>query len=145
MQSSKTKATLLFLLTLSFGVLLFGGYIINRDKPPIPDTVVADSGQSVYTGADVTAGQNYFMSRGGQHMGSIWGHGAYLAPDWSADYLHRLGLFLAGRHLGRGAEQAAEFSQSDLDALDPGTRGRITGLVTADIKTNRFDATTDRL
>ena len=26
---------------------------------------------------------------GGQTVGSIWGHGAYIAPDWNADYLHR--------------------------------------------------------
>ena len=32
----KTRAIFLFLLVLSFGVLLFGGYLINRDKPPIP-------------------------------------------------------------------------------------------------------------
>jgi len=58
------------------------------------------------------------MSRGGQHMGSVWGHGAYLAPDWSADYLHRMGLFLAARHLGRSAEEAAAFTQADLQKLD---------------------------
>ncbi|MGQ9879664.1 MAG: hypothetical protein ACUVSV_02225 [Armatimonadota bacterium] len=26
---------------------------------------------------------------GGLEVGSIWGHGAYVAPDWSADWLHR--------------------------------------------------------
>jgi nitric oxide reductase subunit B len=145
MQSSKTKAALLFLLTLTFGVLLLGGYLIHRDKPPIPATVVADDGHAVYSGEDVTAGQSYFMSRGGQHMGSVWGHGAYLAPDWSADYLHRLGLFVAARHLGLDPRQAAAFTQADLEKLDPGSRGKVTALVTADMKTNRFDVAADRL
>jgi nitric oxide reductase subunit B len=30
-----------------------------------------------------------WQSIGGQEIGSIWGHGAYVAPDWSADWLHR--------------------------------------------------------
>lgn len=145
MQSSKVKAILLFMLTLTFGVLLFGGYLMHKEKPPIPNAVVAADGHALYGEPDIIGGQNYWMSRGGQHMGSVWGHGAYLAPDWSADYLHRMGLFLAARHLGRSAEQAAVFTQDDLVKLDAGTRGRITGLVTHDIKPNRFDADANRL
>lgn len=30
----KTKAVLLFMLALAFGVLLFGWYLMNREKPP---------------------------------------------------------------------------------------------------------------
>jgi nitric oxide reductase subunit B len=56
-----------------------------------------------------------------------------------------MGLFLAARHLGRSSEKAAAFTQEDLVKLDPGTRGRITGLVTSDIKTNTFDADANRL
>jgi nitric oxide reductase subunit B len=26
---------------------------------------------------------------GGMQIGSIWGHGAYVAPDWTADWVHR--------------------------------------------------------
>ena len=145
MKSSKTKAILLFMLTLTFGVLLFGGYLINREKPPIPASVVATDGRALFGAADITGGQTYFMSRGGQHMGSIWGHGAYLAPDWSADYLHREGLFLAARYLGKTPEAAEDFTQSDFDKLEPGTRGRLRGLVASDIKTNRYDAASGRL
>ena len=56
-----------------------------------------------------------------------------------------MGLFLAARHLGRSSEEAAAFTQGDLVKLDAGTRGRITGLVTSDIKTNTFDADANRL
>jgi nitric oxide reductase subunit B len=145
MGSSKTKAILLFMLTLTFGVLLFGGYLMHKEKPPIPKTVVSADGRVLFGDEDITGGQNHFMSRGGQHMGSIWGHGAYLAPDWSADYLHRQGLFLAARHLGKSPEEAAAFTQADLEKLDPGTRGRITGLVRSEVKTNRYDAASGRL
>ena len=27
-------------------------------------------------------------------VGSIWGHGSYVAPDWSADWLHRECVFI---------------------------------------------------
>ena len=33
----------------------------------------------------------------GQEIGTIWGHGAYLAPDWSADYLHRQSVIVLDR------------------------------------------------
>jgi nitric oxide reductase subunit B len=145
MGSSKTKAVLLFMLALAFGVLLFGGYLMNREKPPIPRAAVVASGESVFTEKDVVDGQNYFYSRGGQHMGSIWGHGAYLAPDWSADYLHRMGLFIAARHLGKSPEEAAAFTQDDLAKLDAPTRARISALVTEEIKTNRYDAASGNL
>lgn len=145
MGSSKTKAVFLFMLALAFGVLLFGGYLMNREKPPIPRTAVSAAGESVFTEQDVVDGQNYFYSRGGQHMGSIWGHGAYLAPDWSADYLHRLGLFIAARHLGKSLEEAAAFTQADLAKLDAPTRARISALVTEEIKTNRYNAASGSL
>ncbi|MBI5487083.1 MAG: nitric-oxide reductase large subunit [Deltaproteobacteria bacterium] len=139
MERSKTRAVLAFVLVLAFGVLLFGGYLMHRDKPPIPGAAVTTDGRDVYAGQDVIAGQSYFYSRGGQHLGSIWGHGAYLAPDWSADYLHRLGLFLAARHLGRSPEEAAQFTQQELGRLDAPTAGRISATVAEEIKTNRFD------
>ena len=94
MISPKVKAVFFFCLALTFGVLIFGGYAINKEKPPIPAKVLDHSGSTLFTGEDVIGGQNYFYSRGGQHIGTIWGHGAYLAPDWSADFLHRMGLFL---------------------------------------------------
>ncbi|NMB64053.1 MAG: nitric-oxide reductase large subunit, partial [Spirochaetes bacterium] len=88
------RAVLFFLLILCFGVLIFGGYMIKKEKPPIPEKVIRPDGVVLFTGDDIIKGQNYYFSRGGHHIGTIWGHGSYLAPDWSADYLHRAGLFV---------------------------------------------------
>lgn len=140
-----TKAVLLFMLAMAFGVLLFGGYLMNREKPPIPAAVITEDGSTVFTGSDVIAGQNYYFSRGGQHMGSVWGHGAYLAPDWSADYLHRMGLFIAARHLGKSPEEAAAFTQRDLEQLDPAAKGSVLSLVAQEMKTNRLKGGGSRL
>ncbi|WP_133477561.1 nitric-oxide reductase large subunit [Cognatilysobacter segetis] len=77
------------LLVASFSVLLWAGGEIFRAAPPIPERVVSESGQLVYTKDDIQTGRQVWQSMGGMQLGSIWGHGAYVAPDWSADWLHR--------------------------------------------------------
>lgn len=78
----------------SFIVLIFYGTEIYRKIPPIPDRIVTTDGEVLATGDDILDGQNVWQSIGGQTVGSIWGHGAYIAPDWTADYLHREALLL---------------------------------------------------
>ncbi|HEU4602283.1 MAG TPA: nitric-oxide reductase large subunit [Steroidobacteraceae bacterium] len=77
------------LLVLSFAVLLWVGGEIHRVMPPIPAAVVTTDGSTVFTRADIEKGRQVWQSIGGQQLGSIWGHGGYVAPDWSADWLHR--------------------------------------------------------
>lgn len=73
----------------SFAVLIYFGKDIYHQLPPIPDKVTDESGNVLFTGQDIRDGQNVWQSIGGQTVGSIWGHGSYIAPDWTADYLHR--------------------------------------------------------
>ncbi|MDQ1239387.1 MAG: nitric oxide reductase subunit [Thermodesulfobacteriota bacterium] len=141
----KTRAVFLFLLVLSFGVLLFGGYLINRDKPPIPSAVRSTQGEMIFSRDDVVNGQNYYFSRGGQHIGTIWGHGSYLAPDWSADFLHRMGLYLAARHQGLSPDRAANFSQKDFDSLDEIVQATLKAHVKRELKQNLYDPGKDQL
>ncbi|MDI9347586.1 MAG: nitric-oxide reductase large subunit [Methylacidiphilales bacterium] len=75
--------------TVMFGVLLYYGGQIYQTVPPIPKEVVTSTNEVVFTEADILTGQTIWQSIGGMHQGSIWGHGSYLAPDWSADWLHR--------------------------------------------------------
>jgi nitric oxide reductase subunit B len=77
------------LLLISFSVLLWVGGEIHRVMPPIPAAVIAANGETVYTRADIEKGRQVWQSIGGQQLGSIWGHGSYVAPDWTADWLHR--------------------------------------------------------
>jgi len=139
MQDQRVRAALLFLLVLTFGVLVAGGQMIYRAKPPVPKEVRSSSGELLFTGEDILRGQNLYFSRGGQHIGTIWGHGSYLAPDWSADFLHRMGLFVAARYHGLAPQEAAGFSQKDFEALDSPTRARLSSLVQEEIKTNRYE------
>lgn len=72
-----------------FSALLFLGNQIYHQAPPIPVTVELETGDIVFSKNDIEKGQNVWQSLGGMEQGSIWGHGSYLAPDWSADWLHR--------------------------------------------------------
>jgi nitric oxide reductase subunit B len=143
--SQKARAVTLFIIVACFTVLIFGGAQIAKHKPPIPSRVVTASGEVVFTSEDVAVGQRQYLSRGGQQTGSIWGHGAYLAPDWSADTLHRVGLVTAGLKRGLSPAEAARFTQADLVALAPGERGRVEAEVAAELRANRYDPATDTL
>ncbi len=135
----QVRAILLFFLVCCFGVLIFGGYLIKRDKPPIPQRIVDQNDKVIITEDNIKDGQHYYYSRGGQHIGTIWGHGSYLAPDWSADYLHRLGLYTAARYLGLDAEKARSFTQKDFDSLDPVKKAELSAMVAKDLRANRYD------
>jgi nitric oxide reductase subunit B len=73
----------------SFAVLGYFGTEIYHQKPPIPQRIVTTDGHVLFTGQGIKDGQNVWQGLGGQEMGTVWGHGAYQAPDWSADWLHR--------------------------------------------------------
>ncbi len=139
MVKPQVRAILLFILVMCFGVLIFGGYLIKRDKPPVPHRIVDQNNKVLITGENIKDGQNYYYSRGGQHIGTIWGHGSYLAPDWSADYLHRLGLYAAARYLGLDADKARSYSNKEFDSLDPVKKAEISALVAKDLRVNRYD------
>ena len=82
---------LLFGLAVSgaFFILGFFGREVYRQAPPIPSEVRTTDGRLLMTREDILTGQTVWQSTGGQQLGSIWGHGAYQAPDWTADWLHR--------------------------------------------------------
>jgi nitric oxide reductase subunit B len=98
MQSTRRLWLFLIIVCIgSFAVLGLLGRDIYRVMPPIPAAVVTDSGDTLFTKDDIETGRLVWQSMGGQQVGSIWGHGAYLAPDWSADWLHRELVFILDR------------------------------------------------
>ncbi len=84
-------------IVVSFAVLLFYGNQIYQQAPPVPEQVVDETGKLLFTGREIKEGQNIWQSIGGQEIGTVWGHGAYVAPDWTADYLHREAQFLLNK------------------------------------------------
>ena len=89
MQNRKLWLWLALVIGGSFAVLGHYGREIYREAPPTPARVVTTDGKVLFTGQDIRDGQNVWQSIGGQEVGTVWGHGAYVAPDWSADWLHR--------------------------------------------------------
>ncbi len=103
-----------------FFVLGFLAYRTYTDEPPIPVRVTDPSGRTLFTHADILDGQEIFLRNGLMEFGSIFGHGAYLGPDFTTDYLHRAALFVLGFY--RQAASADAQAQT-----------------IADFKTNRYD------
>ena len=81
-------------LVFSFSILGWVGTRIYQEAPPLPDQVVTTDGKVVIPSGDIGKGQNVWQAMGGMEVGSIWGHGSYVAPDWSADWLHRECVFI---------------------------------------------------
>ena len=114
-------------------VMLFGFFVLGllayrtyTDQAPIPGKVVRHDGQVLFTRGDVVAGQKIFLRNGLMEYGSIFGHGAYLGPDFTADYLRRWAVLVADHDRDSGSESAKA------DTLTT-------------FKTNRFDPATDTL
>ena len=78
----------------SFAALLYFGGEIYQTAPPIPEAVAGSGGEVLFSGDDLRRGQDVWRSIGGHELGTIWGHGAYTAPDWTADWLHREAVWL---------------------------------------------------
>jgi nitric oxide reductase subunit B len=99
-------------MVVSFAIMLYFGREIYREAPPVPDRVITSSGTVLFTDQDIKDGQNIWQSLGGQEIGTVWGHGAYLAPDWSADWLHKEASFMLER-MARDQEGSAFEDLSD--------------------------------
>jgi nitric oxide reductase subunit B len=104
----------------SFAALIFYGGEIYQMSPPVPETVATTDGEIVFTGDQIRRGQDVWRSIGGQELGSVWGHGAYTAPDWTADWLHREAVWLiefwSERDHGKTYEDLSEEQAASLRA-----------------------------
>ncbi|RMH90923.1 nitric-oxide reductase large subunit [Lysobacter pythonis] len=121
------------LLIASFGIMLWLGADLHQTAPPIPKRIVTKQGEVLYTRADIERGRQVWQSIGGQQLGSIWGHGALIAPDWSADWLHREAMALA--ELDARAETAEPYAM-----LEPVEQARIQAILKPQMRRNTYDA-----
>jgi nitric oxide reductase subunit B len=113
-------------LTYLFGFTVLGllAYLVYRDQPPIPTRVLAEN-KVLFTAEDIVAGMNVFQRYGLMEYGSVYGHGAYLGPDFTAEYLHNTSEFLikayAGAPVGGLSSRervAAELHKNTYNAAD---------------------------
>ena len=132
------RRSALITMVFGFAVLILLTTKVYTDAPPIPERVVTTSGVVVYTGQDVTAGQLVFLKYALMDNGSIWGHGALLGPDFSADYLHTLAVHNA-------SSMAWQQNIGTIETLPAANRAAIEAEVRTALKENRYDTQTKAL
>ena len=144
MKSKNLWFSFIAVLVICFSILGFYGHEIYREKPPIPEKVVSEDGTTIFTKQEIEDGQNVWQSIGGQEVGTVWGHGAYVAPDWSADWLHKESVYL----LDKWAEKDFNMSFNNLDVeKQAALKARLQKSLRAntyDIKTGNISVTGDR-
>ena len=123
---------------LSFAVLGWVGTEIYLTAPPIPTLVTSTKGALLFSEGQVQRGQEAWLSAGGQQLGSVWGHGSYVAPDWSADWLHREALAL------RGVWAQQQYGKS-FEELSVGQQGELNGRLKVEMRHNSYDAATNTI
>ena len=134
MTAKKLWYALATVILVSFGVLGFFGVEIFRTMPPFPEKVVTTDGEILFEGQDIKDGQNVWQSIGGQTVGSIWGHGAYIAPDWNADYLHRESEVML--------RKLAERDGLDYKTLSEADKAKYQVLLREELRKNTYDPAT---
>ena len=122
----------------SFAILGWVGTEIFRQAPPIPREVVTTEGQVLIAAEEISNGQNVWQAMGGMESGSIWGHGSYVAPDWSADYLHREALFILN-------EWSQKDFSNDYDNLTSEQKAVLRQRLQDTVRKNNYDEASGRL
>jgi nitric oxide reductase subunit B len=104
-------------------VVLFGFFVLGllayrnyTSHPPVPRRVVDANGSVLFTGSDISHGQRVFLNNGLMEYGSAFGHGAYLGPDYTADYLRRSSDLVRAAYGGASSDAAVQKTIQDLRA-----------------------------
>ena len=132
------RYSVLIVIVIGFAVLSFITKLTYDNAPPIPLKVVDPDGNTVFTLENVQAGQTLFFKYNLMEHGTLWGHGAYLGPDYSAEYLHQEAETIRGLL----AEKFYGKPFTDLSALE---QGGVLDSVAKMIKENRYDPATGTL
>ncbi|APV52042.1 nitric oxide reductase large subunit [Betaproteobacteria bacterium GR16-43] len=120
---------------LSFAALLYLGREIYLSAPPVANVKV-QGGPTLFTASEVQEGQRAWLAAGGQQLGTVWGHGSYVAPDWSADWLHR--EIVAYREV-----RAQTMYKETYPHLTLAQQGSVDALVKDELRRNTYDRATN--
>ena len=130
--------SVLIVMVLGFAGLIGITLLAYRNAPPIPEHVVDAQGVALFSGSDISDGQAVFLKYGLMANGSIWGHGAYLGPDYAAEALHRMGE-------AQAQAIAQDRYQQSLAALTLSQQAAVRAETAVSLKTNRYDPGTATL
>jgi nitric oxide reductase subunit B len=129
--------TLAIVFFASFAVLLWLGREIYLKAPPIAN-VKTSEGATLYSAGEIQEGQRAWLAAGGQQLGTVWGHGSYVAPDWSADWLHREATEY--RDIRSRVLYGQPYAKLALNQ-----RGSVDAIVKDELRANTYDAATNTI
>lgn len=138
MNLTRLWVSLALVFIISFAILGYYGGEIYHTMPPIPKRVMTSAGNVLFTEKEIKDGQNVWQSMGGQEVGTVWGHGAYVAPDWTADWLHRESMWILNRYALNQYGKA-------YNALDDEKRAMLRTRLKKEIRTNTYHPNTGDL
>lgn len=138
MISKPLKVYFLIALFGALAVALVGYYYTEQDLPPYPEKVVAENG-AILTGKDrIMTGQQVWQKYGLMDLGSVWGHGTYRGPDFTAQALHNMGMNMRRK-------LALDKYGTAYESLETDLKGSVDAVVIDQIKTNQYDPNSDSL
>ncbi len=103
-----------------------------KEVPPIPEKVVSENGEVLYTYDDVVQGKAYFQEFDLMDYGTMLGMGAYLGPDFPAELLHRRAKFLYDFYAQK------QYGKKFDELTHEGEKGFIKSLVIKDVKETKL-------
>ena len=136
--TQRFRRALVLVIVASFAVLLYAGHRLQQEAAPIPQRVVSATGAEIIGLSEIQDGQNVWQAMGGMEVGSIWGHGSYVAPDWTADYLHREATHVLDQYAG-------QLGGAAYDTLPAETRATLLERLRGTMRTNRYDPSSGTL
>lgn len=125
------RYSVLITVIVGFSILGFITRLAYDNAPPIPEKVVTENGRVLFTKEQILDGQTLFFKYNLMEHGTLWGHGAYLGPDYSADYLHQETVDV------RNYVAESTFGSS-FDKLSDKDQGVVSDSTIKMLKTNRY-------
>src|SRR5262245_44093685 len=77
---------MLLTFVVGFAILGYRALRVHSEHAPVPGRVVDETGRLLMTREAILQGQEAFLTHGLMQFGSVYGHGAYLGPDFTANY-----------------------------------------------------------
>jgi nitric oxide reductase subunit B len=136
--SSWWRNAAVLVMVIGFAILSMMTYNTYRHAPPIPAKVADETGAVLFTREEILGGQEVFLKYGLMEHGTLWGHGAYLGPDYGTNYLHR------EAEISRDV-LATDRSGKRFAALGRAEQDAVADAVRTSLKTNRYDPATSTI
>ena len=102
-----------FVMLLGFTIMAVLAMRTYALSMPLPDKIVGNDGKVIATAEQIQHGQELYQSRGLQQYGSVLGHGAYIGPDFTAEYLRKTTDAAVDKYRSEGKQEPREVVKNE--------------------------------